>query len=118
MTIRPKKEVDVNKIVYSRGARIMVGEGGTHPHCHHTQLQGYVQCGDGLRDIGRRRREHRLLLDIRIKRFSLEACADGLVDVIEASTVVIVYSGVLTNIDKAMLFLQLIPNIFTEANSI
>jgi pectate lyase len=51
--------------------------------------------GDGVSVIRSR--------DVWIDRCSLEACADGLVDVIETSTAVTISNSLLTNHDKAIL---------------
>jgi pectate lyase len=116
MTIRPKQELLVSsyKTVDGRGARVVVGDGGacfTLRNVSNVIIHGVTirNCkparkaatnwemsdGDGVSVIRSR--------DVWIDRCSLEACADGLVDVIETSTAVTISNSLLTNHDKAIL---------------
>jgi pectate lyase len=116
MTIRPRQELLVSsyKTVDGRGARVVVGDGGacftlrnvsnviihgvTIRHCRPARKSatGWAMSdGDGVTVFRSR--------DVWVDRCSLEDCADGLVDVIEASTAVTVSNCLMTNHDKAML---------------
>ncbi|XP_047043279.1 pectate lyase-like [Lolium rigidum] len=116
MTIRPRQELLVSsyKTVDGRGARVVVGDGGacftlrnvsnviihgvTIRHCRPARksARGWeLSDGDGVTVFRSR--------DVWVDRCSLEDCADGLVDVIEASTAVTVSNCLMTNHDKAML---------------
>lgn len=116
MTIRPKRELVVSshKTVDGRGARVVVGEGGacftvrnrSNVIIHGITIRGcrpapksaktgHLSDGDGVSLFGAR--------DVWVDRCTLEACADGLIDVIAASTGVTVSNCLLTNHNKAML---------------
>ncbi|XP_051181365.1 pectate lyase-like [Lolium perenne] len=126
MTIRPKVELVVSsyKTVDGRGARVVVGEGGacfavnnvsnvivdtliihgiTMRGCSPTPKVGtYYNLslhsesdGDGV-SINHSR-------DVWIDHCTLEACADGLIDITVASTAVTVSNSLFTNHNKVML---------------
>ncbi|KAF7083799.1 hypothetical protein CFC21_087550 [Triticum aestivum] len=116
MTIRPQREfvVSSHKTVDGRGASVVVGEGGacftvrnqSNVIIHGITIRGcrpapksaktgHLSDGDGVSIFGAR--------DVWVDHCTLEDCADGLVDVIAASTGVTVSNCLLTNHNKAML---------------